>query len=138
VSSNYTNRQVDQVPHTEALASFPQPRAVGRRETAEQATYTYNAFGQRIGFKDSGTQTWTVYNGSSADANPYADFSSSGSVTMRYLDARAVDQILARTSSSGATAWYFTDKLGSVEDFVSTSGTVLDHVTYDSFGNIVT
>ena len=82
MSSNYTNRQVDQVPHTEALASFPQPRAVGRRETAEQATYTYNAFGQRIGFKDSGTQTWTVYNGSSADANPYADFSSSGSVTM--------------------------------------------------------
>ena len=46
--------------------------------------------------------------------------------------------ILARTSSGGTTAWYLTDKLGSVRDIVSTSGTVLDHIVYDSFGNIVT
>ena len=84
------------------------------------ATYTYNALGQRIGINDSGTQTWTVYNGKSADANPYADFTSSGSVTMRYVDGLAVDELLARTSSSGTTAWYITDKLGSVEDVVST------------------
>ena len=45
--------------------------------------------------------------------------------------------ILARTSSGGTTAWYLTDKLGSVRDIVSTSGTVLDHIVYDSFGNIV-
>jgi RHS repeat-associated protein len=100
------------------------------------ATYTYNALGQRIGIKDSGTQTWTVYNGSSADANPYADFNSSGSVTMRYLDGQAVDELLARTNSSGTTAWYITDKLGSVQEYVGTDGSVLDHVTYDSFGNI--
>ena len=43
------------------------------------ATYTYNALNQRIGVKDSGTQTWTVYDGTSADANPYADFNGSGS-----------------------------------------------------------
>ena len=49
-----------------------------------------------------------------------------------------MDQLLARTSSGGTTAWYLTDKLGSVRDIVSTSGTVLDHVVYDSFGNIVT
>ncbi len=42
------------------------------------ATYTYNALGQRIGIDDSGTQTWTVYNGKSPDANPYADFNGSG------------------------------------------------------------
>ena len=73
------------------------------------ATYTYNALNQRIGVKDSGTQTWTVYDGTSADANPYADFSGSacgpgGSMTERYLfgpgvvDGAVVDQILARTS----------------------------------------
>ncbi len=72
----------------------------------------------------------------STDANPYADFNSSGSVTMRYLDGQAVDQILAQTNSSGTTEWYITDKLGSVEDYVGTGGGVLDHVTYDSFGNI--
>jgi Glycosyltransferase like family len=71
-------------------------------------------------------------------ANPHAEFNSSGSVTMRYLDGLEVDELFARTSSSGATTWYITDKLGSVEDLVSSSGPVLDHITYDSFGNIAT
>ena len=108
------------------------------------ATYTYNALNQRIGVKDNGTQTWTVYDGTSADANPYADFNGSGTLTERYLfgpgvvNGAVVDQILARTSSGGTTAWYLTDKLGSVRDIVNTSGTELDHVVYDSFGNIVT
>ena len=56
---------------------------------------------------------------------------------MRYLYGLAVDQIIARTSSSGVTAWYMTDQLGSVRDVVSTSGTVLDHIVYGSFGNII-
>jgi len=108
------------------------------------ATYTYNALDQRIGVKDSGTQTWTVFNGKSADADPYADFNGSGTLTERYLfgpgvvNGAAVDEILARTSSGGTTAWYLTDKLSSVRDIVSTSGSELDHIVYDSFGNIVT
>jgi RHS repeat-associated protein len=101
------------------------------------ATYTYNALGQRIGIKDNGTQTWTVYNGNSADANPYADFNSSGSLQTRYLDGLAVDQIFGQTSSSGSTEWYLTDQLGSVVAIASTSA-VLDQITYDLFGNIVT
>ncbi len=100
------------------------------------ATYTYNALGQRIAIDDSGTKTWTVYNGTSADANPYADFTSSGTVSVRYLFGPAVDQILARTGSSGTTAWYLTDQLGSVRFIENTSGTVLDAITYDAFGNI--
>jgi RHS repeat-associated protein len=108
------------------------------------ATYTYNALDQRIGVKDSGTQTWTVYDGQSPDANPYADFNGSRNLTMRYLlgpgvvNGAVMSVILGRTSSGGTTAWYLTDKLGSVRDIVSTSGTVIDHVAYDSFGNIVT
>jgi RHS repeat-associated protein len=104
----------------------------------------YNALDQRIGVKDSGTQTWTVYDGQSPDADPYADFDSSGNLTMRYLfgpgvvNGAVTSVILARTSSGGTTAWYLTDKLGSVRDIVSTSGTVLDHLVYDSFGKIVT
>ena len=108
------------------------------------ATYTYDVLNRRIGIKDSGTQTWTVYDGTSADAQPYADFNGSGSLTERYLTGKGVvngavvDQLLARTNASGTTAWYLTDKLGSVRDIVSTSGTELDHIVYDSFGNIVT
>jgi RHS repeat-associated protein len=48
-----------------------------------------------------------------------------------------VDAILARTGSSGTTAWYLTDQVGSVRYIENTSGTVLDGITYDAFGNIV-
>jgi RHS repeat-associated protein len=34
------------------------------------------------------------------------------------------------------TAWYLTDHEGSVRDIVDTSGTVLDHIAYDSYGNV--
>jgi len=103
------------------------------------ATYTYDALNNRIGVKDQGTQTWTVYDGT----NPYADFNGSGTLQQRYLsgagviNGAVVDEILARTSSGGTTAWYLTDKLGSVRDIVSSSGSELDHIVYDSFGNIL-
>ena len=109
-----------------------------------EATYTYDALDRRIGVDDSGTQTWTVYDGQSADADPYADFNSSGSLTERYLYGpgvvlgAVVDELLARTSSGGTTAWYLPDNLGSVRDIVSIAAVVQDHIVYDSFGNILT
>jgi RHS repeat-associated protein len=108
------------------------------------ATYTYNALNQRIGVDDNGTQTWTIYDGKSPDANPYADFNGSGSLTERYLfgpgvvSGAVMSVILARTNSGGTTAWYLEDNLGSVRDVVDTSGNELDHIVYDSFGSIVT
>ena len=109
------------------------------------ATYTYNALDQRVGIKDSGGgQIWTIYNGTSADALPYADFNGSGTLLTRYVagpgmvNGAAVDELLARTSSGGTSAWYLTDKLDSVRDIVNSSGSVIDHVVYDSFGNILT
>jgi RHS repeat-associated protein len=102
------------------------------------ATYTYDALGRRIGIEDSDTQTWTVYNGTSADANPYADFNSSGGLQTRYLDGLAVDQVLAGTNTSGNTSWYFTNQVGSVIAIASTTAGVEDEITYDPFGNIVT
>ncbi len=104
------------------------------------ATYVYDDLGRRIGVDDNSTETWTVYDGT----NPYADFNGSGTLQVRYqygpgvVDGAVVDQLLARTNSGGTTAWYLPDKLGSVRDIVSTSGTELDHIVYDSFGNIVT
>jgi RHS repeat-associated protein len=100
-----------------------------------QATYTYDALDRRIGIDDDNTQTWTVFDGQ----EPYADFTGSGSLAMRYLAAPgALGAPLARTNSGGTTAWYLTDHLGSVRDVVTNSGggTVIDHVDYDGFGNI--
>ena len=48
-------------------------------------TYTYDALDNRIGMDENGTQTWTLYDGST----PVMDFSSSGSLTMRYLNGPA-------------------------------------------------
>ena len=107
--------------------------------------YVYNALDQRIGVNDSGGgQTWTIFNGPDPDALPYADFNGSGTLLTRYVsgpgmvNGAVVDELLARTSSGGTTAWYLTDKLDSVRDVVSSAGSVLDHVVYDGFGNITT
>jgi RHS repeat-associated protein len=97
----------------------------------------YDALGRRIGIDDSGTQTWTGFNGNTADDNPYADFTASGSLQTRYLDGLAVDELFARTSASGATAWYLRDNVGSFYADVTTT-MVLDAVIYDPYGNIVT
>jgi RHS repeat-associated protein len=112
--------------------------------TIMQATYVYDALGRRIGTKvdDDGSgphaavQTWMVYDGGGSDANTYADFNGSGNLLTRYLYAPAVDAILARTSSGGTSAWYLPDKLGTIRDIADTSGAVIDHVVYGSFGAV--
>jgi RHS repeat-associated protein len=73
-----------------------------------------------------------VYDGQ----NTYADFNGAGALLKRYLYGPAIDAILARTDSGGTSAWYLTDKLGTVRDITSESGTVIDHVAYDSFGQV--
>jgi RHS repeat-associated protein len=50
----------------------------------------------------------------------------------------AVDELLARTDSSGDTSWYFRNQVGSVIAIASTTAGVQDQITYDPFGNIVT
>ena len=106
------------------------------------ATYTYDALDRRIGVQDGGTQTWTVYDGKTADDQPYADFNGSGTLTKRYLSGpgvvlgTVVDQLLARTDSGGTTAWYLPDNLGTVRDIADTTVTIIYHAVYDSFGNV--
>jgi RHS repeat-associated protein len=109
------------------------------------ATYVYDALDRSIETQDSGgSTTWTVYNGTSADALPYGDFNSSGTLLARYVsgpgmvNGAVVDELLARTGSGGTSAWYLTDKLNSVRYVVNSSGSAIDHVVYDSFGNITT
>ena len=104
--------------------------------TIFQATYTYDPLNRRIETNVNGTPTWTVYDGT----KPWADFSGGGSggATLKdhYLYGPAVDELLGRTDSGGNTAWYLTDKNGTVRDIVDTSGNALDHIVYDSYGNV--
>jgi RHS repeat-associated protein len=96
--------------------------------------FTYDVENRRIGKNTlSGGQSWTAYDG----VNAYADFNSSGSLTYRYLFGNAIDFLLARVDTSGNPMWYLTDKLGSVRENVDGSANVLDSITYDAYGNIL-
>ncbi len=100
--------------------------------TVQDDKFTYDVENRRIGkLTFGGTQLWTIYNG----ANPYADFNGA-TLAYRYLYGNALDFLLARFDGT-TTMWYLTDKLGSVRQDVSTNGTVLDQLVYDSYGNIL-
>jgi RHS repeat-associated protein len=108
----------------------------------KEVEYTYDLFNKRIGVTvdadgaggGAAVDRWTVYDGD----NAYADFDDGGSLETRYLYGTAIDQLLARVDvSADSIAWYLTDHLGSVRDIVGTTGAVLDHIEYDSFGNVL-
>jgi RHS repeat-associated protein len=98
-------------------------------------TFTYDVNNNLIGETVNGVQQrWTVYDG----ANPYLDLTASGQVSERYItDPTGLDTFWARVNSSGVADWYVTDALGSVRDIVSPTGTVLDTLTYDAYGSIL-
>jgi RHS repeat-associated protein len=102
--------------------------------TLQDDKFTYDVLDRRIGKNTlSSGQTWTLNDGD----NTYADFNSSGTLTYRYLYGKSLDTLLARFDGTN-TVWYLTDKLGSVRQLVSSSGTVPDQLTYDSYGNTLT
>jgi RHS repeat-associated protein len=101
--------------------------------TVANDIFTYDVEDQRIGKSTNGTQTWTFYK----DHNPYADFNGSGTLVYRYLYGKGLDQLLGRDDGT-ASKWYLTDNIGSVRLFVTTAGTILDQLSYDSYGNILT
>jgi hypothetical protein len=106
-----------------------------------RATYTYDALGRRIKTDvdadgaggGAAVVTWHLYD----DQNTYADFDSGGTLAMRYLYGPAIDELLARTDSGGTSAWYLTDRLGTVRDIVNTSGGSIWHGAYNAFGTVV-
>ncbi len=107
----------------------------------KEERFTYDVWNRRIGVwvdadgagSGSPVQAWTVYDG----ANPYADFNSAGSLTNRYLSSGAIDELFARLDASNNESWYLTDGLGSVRQIASTAGSILDTLTYDSYGNLL-
>jgi RHS repeat-associated protein len=103
--------------------------------TTSIATYTYDAMDRRIGVVEGATRRWTVYDGMS----PILDFNGSGTQTARYLNGPSpsgVDAVLARETSSGV-AWYLPDCLGTIRDIVDNNGSLIDHIDYGVFGNVL-
>jgi RHS repeat-associated protein len=105
--------------------------------TVQQVDYTYDVFNRRIARLFSGplrsTIARTVYDG----ANIAYVFDGSGTITHRALYGPAVDQLLADDTGAGGIFWTLADHEGSVRDVITSSGTVIDHINYDSFGKIL-
>jgi RHS repeat-associated protein len=95
--------------------------------------YIYDGDNQRIGKRIDGA----VVERYVIDRNQIAlVFDGAGSQTHRYLYGTAVDQVLADETQAGMV-WALADNQGTVKDLVDNSGVVVNHVTYDSFGQVV-
>jgi RHS repeat-associated protein len=96
-------------------------------------SYTYDVNDRRISKKIDGVVAERyVYDG----ANIALVFDGAGVQTHRYLYGTGVDQILA-DERGGSVVWALADNLGTVRDVVDGSGVVLNRVTYDSYGRVV-
>jgi RHS repeat-associated protein len=106
--------------------------------------YAYDANNNRISktVKDAaGNVTLSEFYGYDG-SNLLLVLDGSGNVKNRYLNGPSEDQVLAEetnitSNGAGDTHWALTDHEGSVRDVVGNSGTVLDHIQYDSFGNVL-
>jgi RHS repeat-associated protein len=95
--------------------------------------YTYDVNNQRIGKKIDGvvTERYVI------DQNQIAlVFDGSGVQKSRYFYGTQIDQVLAEESDP-QVHWFLADNQGTVKDVVDNTGAVIDHITYDSFGRIV-
>jgi len=94
-------------------------------------TFAYDAFGRRIKKVTSTTTSIYAYDGD----NLVEETNSSGAVVARYEDTQNIDEPLAMLRSS-ATSYFHADGLGSVTSLSSSTGSIANTYTYDSFGKL--
>lgn len=95
-------------------------------------TYKYDALGRRIQRTTSaGADERYVYDGSDV----LADLNSSSGVTTTYLNGLGVDDHLRQTSTATGVSYFLTDHSGTTSALTDGSGSVVETLAYDSFGN---
>ena len=107
----------------------------------KELRFTYDVEGRRVGSwvdadgagPEEPGQVWTVFDG----VNPYMDFDGDGELQTRYLYGPGIDELFARIGTGEDPQWYLVDRLGSVRQIVDGAGTILDEISYDSFGNVL-
>jgi RHS repeat-associated protein len=103
----------------------------------QEVGFKYDSQNRRISKKVGGNETRFVYDRD----NVLFDFAVSGAnqpvLDKRYFHGTGVDQILAQESGTGGVLWALSDQLGTVKDWVNSSGSVANHVVYGSFGGVV-
>ena len=104
------------------------------------AVYSYDAFDRRIGRTVNGTINVSeryVYD-SASNAQAVVVLDGNGTPLTRILYGIVENQVLVEEElPTGHIRWTLCDHLQSVRDVLNNSGTVINHITYDSFGNIL-
>jgi RHS repeat-associated protein len=96
--------------------------------------YTYDVNNLRVGKKIDGVVTERYI----IDRNQISlVFNGSGTQTHRYLYGTEIDQVLADETTT-SLVWSLADRQGTVRDLADGDGAVIDHITYDSFGQVLT
>jgi YD repeat-containing protein len=102
-------------------------------------TYSYDAYDRRIAKSINAdgagpaipTTERMVYDGD----NIALTFDGQGNLTHRYLYGPGVDRVLADETQTSVN-WALVDNQGTVRDVIDSNGVVLNHLSYDSFGNV--
>jgi RHS repeat-associated protein len=66
-----------------------------------------------------------------------AEGPSAAQLQRRYLYGPAVDQVMAEDDGAGNVLWYLNDHQGTVRDVVDSAGNLVNHLSYDAFGNLL-
>ncbi|MBE9140285.1 RHS repeat protein [Nodosilinea sp. LEGE 07088] len=111
----------------------------GTGTITQTVLYTYDVYDRRLSKSvdadgagaGAATEEHFVYDGS----HIALVFDGAGTLTHRYFHGPQIDQVLAE-ETAGQTRWALGDHQGSVRDAINNTGTVLNHTTYDSFGQV--
>lgn len=95
--------------------------------------FTYDALDRRISKSVDGEATYFVNDGETV----WADLNPMGAVLSRYLHGAEVDELIARYQPGEGTDWYLTDRLGSIRDAINAAGNLINQISYNSFGEIL-
>ena len=94
--------------------------------------YKYDALDRGVQRTTSaGADERFVYDGD----NVLLDLNSSLAVTTSYLNGLGVDNHLRQTNATTGVSYFLTDHLGTTTSLTDGSGTVVETLNYDSFGN---
>ena len=106
--------------------------------TLASVTYTYDVFDNRIQENASGSSVPTQVTRFAYDGqNVWADLDGNNNLVMRRLFLNTVDSVAARITASGTVSCYLPDRLGSINVLTDATGAVIDRITYDAYGNVI-
>jgi RHS repeat-associated protein len=112
----------------------------GNGDVTQTILYRYDAFNRRIakvidadGSGSGAAQVERmVYNGNDIALT----FDGNGTQTHRYMYGVGVDAIASDEDATGTVRWAMSDHQGSVRDVIDSNGSILNHIVYDSYGQV--